>query len=72
MAGQTEQVLRDIDGGALNPGDVLEQTLLMAQHGVSRIPVREAFLQLETAGLTLARRGGEAEAAMTAICSLAR
>ena len=63
MAGQTEQVLnavlRDIDGGALNPGDVLEETPLMAQHGVSRTPVREAFIQLETAGLIrrLPRKG---------------
>lgn len=63
MAGQTEQVLNailaDIDGGRLNPGDVLEEAPLMAAHGVSRTPVREAFIQLETAGLIrrLPRKG---------------
>ena len=63
MAGQTEQVLSavlaDIDAGRLNPGDVLEEAPLMAAHGVSRTPVREAFSQLETAGLIkrLPRKG---------------
>lgn len=63
MAGQTEQVLNailtDIDGGRLNPGDVIEETPLMQAHGVSRTPVREAFIQLETAGLIrrLPRKG---------------
>ncbi len=63
MAGQTEQVLNavlaDIDAGRLNPGDVLEEAPLMAAHGVSRTPVREAFIQLETAGLIkrLPRKG---------------
>ncbi|TDK43812.1 GntR family transcriptional regulator [Antarcticimicrobium luteum] len=63
MAGQTEQVLNavldDIDTGRLNPGDVLEEAPLMAAHGVSRTPVREAFIQLETAGLIkrLPRKG---------------
>lgn len=63
MAGQTEQVfsaiLQDIDAGRLNPGDVLEEAPLMAAHGVSRTPVREAFIQLETAGLIrrLPRKG---------------
>lgn len=63
MAGQTEQVLNailtDIDGGRLNPGDVLEESPLMEAHGVSRTPVREAFIQLETAGLIrrLPRKG---------------
>ncbi|MFC3118593.1 GntR family transcriptional regulator [Jhaorihella thermophila] len=63
MAGQTEQVLNailaDIDGGRLNPGDVIEEAPLMETHGVSRTPVREAFIQLETAGLIrrLPRKG---------------
>ncbi|MDX2484366.1 MAG: GntR family transcriptional regulator [Pseudodonghicola sp.] len=63
MAGQTEQifnaVLDDIDAGRLNPGDVLEEAPLMQAHAVSRTPVREAFIQLETAGLIkrLPRKG---------------
>lgn len=63
MAGQTEQVLNgvleDIDHGRLNPGDVLEEAALMARHGVSRTPVREALIQLETVGLIrrLPRKG---------------
>ncbi|MFV0512368.1 MAG: GntR family transcriptional regulator [Jhaorihella sp.] len=63
MAGQTEQVLNailaDIDCGRLNPGDVIEEAPLMQAHGVSRTPVREAFIQLETAGLIrrLPRKG---------------
>lgn len=63
MAGQTEQVLNavlaDIDAGRLNPGDVLEEPALMSAHGVSRTPVREAFLQLESVGLIrrLPRKG---------------
>jgi len=63
MAGQTEQVLNailaDIDGGRLNPGDIIEEAPLVQQHGVSRTPVREAFIQLETAGLIrrLPRKG---------------
>lgn len=63
MAGQTEQVLNailaDIDAGRLNPGDIIEEAPLVQQHGVSRTPVREAFIQLETAGLIqrLPRKG---------------
>lgn len=63
MAGQTDQVLNavleSIDGGALNPGDMIEESRLMAQHGVSRTPVREALIQLESAGLIrrLPRKG---------------
>jgi DNA-binding GntR family transcriptional regulator len=65
MAGQTDQVLSallaDIDAGRLNPGDLIEEAALMTAHGVSRTPVREAFLQLETAGLIrrLPRKGAE-------------
>ncbi|MEM7319212.1 MAG: GntR family transcriptional regulator [Pseudomonadota bacterium] len=63
MGGQTEQVLNgilsDIDRGRLNPGDVLEESALMAGHNVSRTPVREAFIQLEASGLIrrLPRKG---------------
>lgn len=63
MAGQTDQVLRalltDIDAGRLNPGDVLDESAIIAQHGVSRTPVREVMIQLETAGLIrrLPRKG---------------
>ena len=63
MAGQTEQilnaVLEDIEAGRMKPGDVLEEAPLMTAHGVSRTPVREAFIQLETAGLIrrLPRKG---------------
>ncbi len=55
MAGQTELVLgailEDIDQGRLNPGDLIEETALIERHDVSRTPVREAFIQLETTGL---------------------
>jgi DNA-binding GntR family transcriptional regulator len=63
MAGQTEQVLNaileDIESGRLNPGDIIEEAPLMRDLGVSRTPVREAFIQLETAGLIrrLPRKG---------------
>ena len=63
MAGQTEQllnaILADIDGGRLNPGDVLDEGGLAARHGVSRTPVREVFIQLEATGLIrrLPRKG---------------
>lgn len=63
MAGQTEQVLNaildGIDAGRLNPGDLIEEATLMESHNVSRTPVREALLQLETTGLIrrLPRKG---------------
>ena len=63
MAGQTEQLLNaildDIDGGRLNPGDVLDEAGLVSRHGVSRTPVREVFIQLEATGLIqrLRRKG---------------
>jgi DNA-binding GntR family transcriptional regulator len=63
MAGQTEQVLKAIetaiDCGELNPGDIIEEATLMAAHDVSRTPVREAFIRLESAGLIrrLPRKG---------------
>lgn len=63
MAGQTETLictLMDwIDLGHLNPGDVIDETALVARFGVSRTPVREAVLQLEAMGLVrrLPRKG---------------
>lgn len=63
MAGQTETlistILSWIDIGRLNPGDVVDETALVAEFGVSRTPVREAVLQLEAMGLVrrLPRKG---------------
>lgn len=46
------EVLREaIFRGVLRSGQQLQQDLLAAQFGVSRIPVREALRQLEAAGL---------------------
>ncbi|WP_026190544.1 GntR family transcriptional regulator [Methylobacterium sp. WSM2598] len=38
-------------GGALRPGTQLRQDALAEEFGISRIPVREALLQLEASGL---------------------
>ena len=63
MAGQTDiiiqAVLGAIETGDLNPGDMIEETGLSTAHNVSRTPVREALIQLETAGLIrrLPRKG---------------
>ena len=63
MAGQTDQVLNavlaDIESGRLVPGAQLEESELVERHGVSRTPVREAFIQLEAIGLIrrLPRKG---------------
>lgn len=55
MAGQTETiiaaVLGHIDAGTINPGDPIDEQALIDAYGVSRTPVREAMIQLETAGL---------------------
>jgi DNA-binding GntR family transcriptional regulator len=55
MAGQTETIitaiLKGIETGHLHPGDVIEEQMLIDTHNVSRTPVREALIQLETAGL---------------------
>lgn len=55
MAGQTDTIisaiLGDIESGTLAPGDVIEESTLTARHDVSRTPLREALIQLETAGL---------------------
>ncbi|WP_298675837.1 GntR family transcriptional regulator [uncultured Lentibacter sp.] len=63
MAGQTDTIigaiLDDIERGVLRPGDFIEDGAIMARHDVSRTPVREALIQLETAGLVerVARKG---------------
>ncbi|MGR3615256.1 MAG: GntR family transcriptional regulator [Paracoccaceae bacterium] len=63
MAGQTEQILNailgDIEAGRLTPGGGLDEAELGERHGVSRTPVREAFIQLEAHGLIkrLPRKG---------------
>lgn len=63
MAGQTDTIIAAILGaietGGLNPGDFIEEQTLIAAHNVSRTPVREALIQLETAGLIrrLPRKG---------------
>ncbi|WP_257645113.1 GntR family transcriptional regulator [Pseudomonas putida] len=41
--------------GELKQGETLVQELIAAEYGVSRMPVREAFKQLESAGLIQAR-----------------
>ena len=55
MAGQTETVieaiLAAIDDGRIGPGDVIDEQALIAQHGVSRTPVREALNRLIADGL---------------------
>ena len=63
MAGTTETlitaILNWIDIGRLNPGDLIDETQLVIEFGVSRTPVREAILQLEAIGLIqrLPRKG---------------
>ncbi|SDO22817.1 DNA-binding transcriptional regulator, GntR family [Lutimaribacter pacificus] len=63
MANQTDTiitaVLDRIESGHLNPGDLIDEAPLIRDHNVSRTPVREALIQLETAGLIkrLPRKG---------------
>ncbi|MEH6628415.1 MAG: GntR family transcriptional regulator [Motiliproteus sp.] len=45
------EIENEIIEGVLKPGDRLDETLLAERFGVSRTPVREALLQLQTAGL---------------------
>jgi DNA-binding GntR family transcriptional regulator len=63
MASQTESLISTlldwIDIGRLNPGDLIDESALVAEFGISRTPVREAVLQLEAMGLVrrLPRKG---------------
>lgn len=63
MAGQTEtilnRILEGIDRGELNPGDPIEEQMLIETYNVSRTPLREALLRLEAMGLIerLPRKG---------------
>ena len=45
------QTARHIAEGAIEPGELLREVDLAAEHGASRTPAREAMLQLETWGL---------------------
>jgi len=55
MSKQTDAVIavitEQIDAGGLLPGDPIEEKDMMARCGVSRTPVREALIRLETTGL---------------------
>jgi DNA-binding GntR family transcriptional regulator len=51
-----DELRRAIVGGLHAPGTQLKQDLVAAQFGVSRMPIREAFLQLEAEGLIEFRR----------------
>jgi DNA-binding GntR family transcriptional regulator len=46
-----EKIEEQIATGTLPPGSSLDEATLVAQHGVSRTPVREALIQLAAEGL---------------------
>ncbi|MGQ3117588.1 GntR family transcriptional regulator [Hydrogenophaga sp.] len=46
-------ILQDLASGALRPGEPLDEKLLCERFGVSRTPVREAFLQLVAQGFAV-------------------
>ncbi len=46
-----EKIEEEIATGKLSPGSGLDEATLIAQHGVSRTPVREALIQLAAQGL---------------------
>jgi DNA-binding GntR family transcriptional regulator len=54
-----DRLEQDIVTGALRPGERLDEQSLAARFGVSRTPIREALMQLASAGLVRleARRG---------------
>ena len=63
MANQTDviltKILERIERGTLSPGDVLEEKKLCADFQLSRTPVREALIRLETLGIVKRKpRGG--------------
>ncbi|WP_009958066.1 GntR family transcriptional regulator [Verrucomicrobium spinosum] len=52
LASEIASLLRgDIISGTLKPGEALAEPVLAKRFGVSRAPVREAFIELERAGL---------------------
>ena len=51
-----DEVRRSIVAGHYSPGMLLKQDLLASEFGVSRMPIREALLQLEAEGLVEFRR----------------
>ncbi len=55
MPNQTDTIISTIfdriEAGKLNPGDLVDEPALIAETGVSRTPMREAMIRLETAGL---------------------
>ncbi len=63
MSGQTETIitaiLDEIENGTLNPGDEINEQMLIDKHNVSRTPLREALMKLEASGLVqrLSRKG---------------
>lgn len=50
-----DSIRQDILDGVYPPASLLRQDALADKHGVSRIPVREALLQLESEGLVTVR-----------------
>jgi DNA-binding GntR family transcriptional regulator len=63
MANQTDilltKILDRIERGTLSPGDVLEEKKLCADFQLSRTPVREVLIRLETLGMVKRKpRGG--------------
>src|ERR1700683_3977585 len=52
-----------IEGGTLEPGEVLKDTEISAKLGVSRTPIREAFQRLEQLGLVVTTRNTRTEVA---------
>jgi DNA-binding GntR family transcriptional regulator len=54
-----EQLRRDIASGVIQPGEKLSEARLAQRFGVSRMPVREALKELESAGfLSIEHRRG--------------
>lgn len=55
MAAQKNEIhssiLQRIVSGRLKPGDLIDETALAEEFGVSKTPIREAILQLEAAGI---------------------
>lgn len=51
-----ESLKADIIAGNLAPGEPLRQDEIARQHGISKIPVREALLRLEVDGFVLFRK----------------